>query len=131
MIVFQNVSKHYSSEQTALEDVDFEIPPGEFVSLAGRSGAGKSTVIKLLIGEEKPTRGRVFFGQYEVNKLTDNELPPFRRHIGVVFQDFRLLPMKNAFENVAFALEVVGRPQREINELVPQVLDMVGLGDKQ
>ncbi len=130
MIVFQGVSKHYTGHGVALEDVNFQIDPGEFVSLAGRSGAGKSTIIKLLIGEEKPSKGRVFFGQYEVNKLEDNELPAFRRHIGVVFQDFRLLPTKTAYENVAFALEVAGRPQREIAELVPQVLDMVGLGDK-
>jgi len=130
MIVFQGVTKLYSGGMSALEEVNFEINPGEFVSLAGRSGAGKSTVIKLLIGEEKPSRGRVYFGQYEVGKLEDNELPAFRRHIGVVFQDFRLLPMKTAYENVAFALEVAGRPQREITELVPQVLDMVGLGDK-
>jgi cell division transport system ATP-binding protein len=130
VIVFQGVSKHYTGHGVALEDVNFEIDPGEFVSLAGRSGAGKSTVIKLLIGEEKPSKGRVFFGQYEVNKLQDNELPAFRRHIGVVFQDFRLLPTKTAYENVAFALEVAGRPQHEIAELVPQVLDMVGLGDK-
>lgn len=130
MIVFQGISKHYQGHGVALEDISFEIDPGEFVSLAGRSGAGKSTIIKLLIGEEKPSKGRVFFGQYEVNKLQDNELPAFRRHIGVVFQDFRLLPTKTAYENVAFALEVAGRPSREIAELVPQVLDMVGLGDK-
>jgi cell division transport system ATP-binding protein len=130
VIVFQGVSKHYTGHGVALEDVNFEIDPGEFVSLAGRSGAGKSTIIKLLIGEERPSKGRVFFGQYEVNKLQDNELPAFRRHIGVVFQDFRLLPTKTAYENVAFALEVAGRPSREISELVPQVLDMVGLGDK-
>jgi len=130
MIAFQNVSKVYNSHSVALEDVDFEVGPGEFVSLVGKSGAGKSTVIRLLIGEEKPTKGRIFFGQYEVNKLYDKELPAFRRHIGVIFQDFRLLPTKNAYENVAFALEVSGRPQSEISELVPQVLDMVGLSDK-
>src|SRR5271155_1464783 len=130
MIVFQSVSRKFSSHAIALEEVNFEVDPGEFISLAGRSGAGKSTVIKLLIGEDRPTKGRVFFGQYEVSKLQDNELPAFRRHIGVVFQDFRLLPTKTAFENVAFALEVAGRPQREIAELVPQGLDMVGLGDK-
>lgn len=131
MIVFQGVSKHYGKQNdVALEDVSFQVDPGEFVSLAGRSGAGKSTVIKLLIGEDRPSKGRVFFGQYEVNRLEDGELPAFRRHIGVVFQDFRLLPTKNAYENVAFALEVAGRPQREIAELVPQVMDMVGLGDK-
>lgn len=130
MIAFQNVSKIYNSHSVALEDTNFQVNPGEFVTLVGRSGAGKSTVIRLLIGEEKPTRGRVFFGQYEVNKLKDNELPAFRRHVGVVFQDFRLLPTKSSYENVAFALEVAGRPQRDIDELVPQVLDMVGLGDK-
>jgi len=130
MIVFENVFKIYNSHSVALEDVSFQVDPGEFVSLAGRSGAGKSTVITLLIGEEKPTKGRVFFGQYVVNKLTDKELPAFRRHIGVVFQDFRLLVTKNAYENIAYALEVVGRSQSEISELVPQVLDMVGLGDK-
>jgi cell division transport system ATP-binding protein len=130
MIAFQNVSKIYNSHSTALEEVNFQINPGEFISLAGRSGAGKSTIIKLLIGEEKPSKGRVFFGQYEVNKLKAKELPAFRRHIGIVFQDFRLLPMKTAYENVAFALEVAGRSQREIKELVPQVLDMVGLADK-
>lgn len=130
MIAFQNVFKIYNSHSVALEDANFQVSPGEFVSFVGRSGAGKSTVIRLLIGEEKPSKGRVFFGQYEVNKLGDSELPAFRRHVGVVFQDFRLLPMKSAYENVAFALEVAGRPQREIVDLVPQVLDMVGLSDK-
>ncbi len=130
MIAFQSVFKLYNGGSAALEDINFRINPGEFVSLTGRSGAGKSTAIKLLIGEDKPTRGRIFFGQYEVNKLTDDELPPFRRHIGVVFQDFRLLPMKNAFENVAFAMEAAGQPQSEIKEMVPQVLEMVGLSDK-
>ncbi|HTY39584.1 MAG TPA: cell division ATP-binding protein FtsE [Candidatus Paceibacterota bacterium] len=130
MIAFQSVYKIYNSHSTALEDINFKVAPGEFLSLVGRSGAGKSTIIKLLIGEERPTRGRIFFGQYEVNKLRDSELPAFRRHIGIVFQDFRLLVAKNAYENVAFALEVGGRPSREIKELVPQVLDMVGLGDK-
>lgn len=130
MIAFQNVSKIYNSHSAALEDVSFKVNPSEFISVVGRSGAGKSTIIKLLIGEEKPTKGRIFFGQYEVNKLKDGELPTFRRHIGIVFQDFRLLASKNAYENIAFALEVAARPQSEIKELVPQVLDMVGLGDK-
>ncbi len=132
MIAFQSVSKVYNHHlnSVALEDVSFDVAPGEFVSLAGRSGAGKSTVIKLLIGEERPSKGRIYFNQYEVNKLRDDDLPAFRRHVGVVFQDFRLLPTKTAWENVAFAMEVAGRSQHEINELVPQVLDMVGLGDK-
>ncbi|MGC9610703.1 MAG: cell division ATP-binding protein FtsE [Minisyncoccia bacterium] len=130
MITFQNISKNYNRNVVALDKVNFKIQPNEFVSLVGRSGAGKSTVVKLLIGEEKPTKGQIFFGTYEVNKLKPSELPEFRRHIGVIFQDFRLLAKKTAFENVAFALEVEGRLEREINELVPQVLDMVGLKDK-
>lgn len=130
MIAFHNVSKIYNHHSVALEDIDFKINPGEFVCLVGRSGAGKSTLIKLLIGEEKPTRGRVMVGSYEVNKLKPNELPQLRRQVGIVFQDFKLLPTKNAYENVAFALEVEGRPQKEIDEFVPQVLDMVGLSEK-
>lgn len=127
MIAFQNVSKIYSEQSSALHDVTFKIEPHEFVSIVGRSGAGKSTIIKLLIAEERPTKGRVIFGSYEVNKLKMSMLPALRRHIGVIFQDFRLLPHRNAFENVAFALEVAGYPQVEIEELVPQALTMVGL----
>ncbi len=130
MINFQNVTKTYNHNAVALDKVSFKIQQNEFISLVGRSGAGKSTVVRLLIGEEKPSKGQIFFGSYEVNKLKSGALPEFRRHIGVIFQDFRLLAKKNAFENVAFALEVKGRPQKEINELVPQVLDMVGLKDK-
>jgi len=130
MIVFKNVHKYYQQngrKTAALDDINFKIQPNELVSIVGRSGAGKSTIIKLLTGEEKPSKGRVFFGSYEVNKLNPSELPEFRRHIGVVFQDFKLLKKKNAFENVAFVLEVEGYTQKEINELVPQVLDLVGL----
>jgi cell division transport system ATP-binding protein len=130
MIQFINVTKTYENKAVGIEDVNVSIKPGEFVSLVGRSGAGKSTFIKLLIGEERPTKGRILFGSYEVNKLPDNEFSQLRRQIGIVFQDFRLLPNKTAFENVAFALEVGGRPQSEIEEFVPQVLDMVGLSSK-
>jgi len=130
MIEFQNVSKVYNSHSVALENLNFSIKPNEFVSVVGRNGAGKSTIIKLLIGEEKPTKGRVLFGPYEVNKLNPEELPPLRRQIGIVFQDFRLLPNKTAYENVSFALEVEGRPQSEIEEFVPQVMDMVGLSHR-
>lgn len=133
MIVFKNVSKIYTQngrESRALEKISFKIQPNEFVSIVGRSGAGKSTIVRLLIGEDKPTKGQVFFGSYEVNKLKPRELPEFRRHIGVIFQDFRLLEQKSAFENVSFVLEVEGYSQQEINELVPQVLDLVGLKDK-
>lgn len=130
MIELHNVSKIYNHHSVALEDVTLKITPGEFVSLVGKSGAGKSTLIKLLIGEEKPTKGRIIVGNYEVNKLRPKELPYLRRQVGIVFQDFRLLPTKSAYENVAFVLEVEGRPQKEIEELVPQALDIVGLLDK-
>jgi len=130
MISFQNVSKVYNSHSIALQNINFAIQPNEFVSIVGRNGAGKSTIVKLLIGEEKPTKGRILFGPYEINKLKPQELPMVRRQIGIVFQDFRLLPTKNAYENIAFALEVEGRPQSEIEEFVPQVLDMVGLAHR-
>ncbi|MEE8131759.1 MAG: cell division ATP-binding protein FtsE [Candidatus Paceibacterota bacterium] len=124
------MSKIYNHHSVALEDVSFKIEPQEFISLVGRSGAGKSTVIKLLIGEEKPTKGRVIFGSYDVNKLKSKELPQLRRHIGVIFQDFRLLQNKTAYENIAFALEVAGRSRRDVTEFVPQALEMVGLKNK-
>lgn len=130
MIAFNNVSKSYNG-QPVLEDISFKINPGEFVCIIGKSGAGKSTIIKLLIGEEKPQKGRIIFGSHEVNKLKAYELPPLRRQIGIVFQDFKLLPTKTAYENVAFALEVEGRQQEDIEALVPQMLDLVGLADKQ
>lgn len=130
MIVFQNITKKYGENSIALEKVSFKIQPTEFVSIVGRSGAGKSTVLKLLIGEDRPSKGQIFFGSYEVNKLKSKDLPEFRRHIGIIFQDFRLLSKKTAFENIAFTLEVRGCSQREINETVPQILDMVGLKDK-
>lgn len=129
MIAFNNVSKSYNG-QPVLEDISFKVGPGEFLSIIGKSGAGKSTIIRLLIGEEKPQKGRVIFGPHEVNKMKPDELPPLRRKIGIVFQDFKLLPTKTAYENVAFALEVEGRQQEEIEELVPQMLDLVGLADK-
>ena len=130
MIAFNNVTKLYNGN-TVLEDITFKISPGEFVSIVGKSGAGKSTIVRLLIGEERPSKGRIFFGSSEVNKLGPKELPPLRRQMGIIFQDFKLLPRKTAYENVAFALEVEGRVQTEIEELVPQVLDIVGLYDQQ
>lgn len=133
MIIFQNVSKVYPNNghsSVALEEATFSINPKEFVSLVGRSGAGKSTIVKLLIGEEKPSKGRIIFGSYDVNKLKHTELPRLRRHIGVIFQDFKLLPNKTAYENIAFALEASNRPHSDIKEFVPQALEMVGLKDK-
>lgn len=113
-----------------MENVSFKVRPNEFVSLVGESGAGKSTVVRLLTGEQEPSEGQVFFGSFEVNELESDELPALRRNIGVVFQDFRLLSQKTAFENIAFVLEVEGYSQKEIDELVPQVLELVGLKDK-
>jgi len=130
MISFQNVSKQYNSDDPALLDATFKVEPKEFVSIVGRSGAGKSTLIKLLIAEEQPSKGRVIFGHYDIGKLKPTELPKVRRHMGVVFQDFKLLPTKNAYENIAFALEVAGRKHSEIDDLVTEALDLVGLGDR-
>jgi len=133
VIIFQNVSKIYkinSHETSALDDATFHIKAKEFVSLVGKSGAGKSTIVKLLIGEDTPTKGKVVVGSYNVNKLKANELPFLRRKIGVIFQDFRLLANKTAYENVAFAMEASGRNLKEIEEFVPQALDMVGLKHK-
>ena len=134
MIHFNGVSKIYNHNAVVLDDVTFKIEPGEFVAIVGPSGAGKSTIIKMAIGEERPTKGRVLLANgkrtYEVNKLRSHELPTLRRHVGIIFQDFRLLPTKTAHENVAFAMEVEGKSQDEIFELVPQMLDMVGLSEK-
>jgi len=130
MIVFKNVSKIYPHNSVALKNASFEIDPGEFVSLVGRSGAGKSTILKLLIAEEKPTNGKIFFDKEDVGELKSHEISRLRRRIGVVFQDFKLLPSKNVLENVAFALEVAGASTQQIQEDVPQVLELVGLGAK-
>jgi cell division transport system ATP-binding protein len=130
MIFFDNVSKVYSPTSVALEDVSFTIKPNEFVSLVGQSGAGKSTLLKLLLAEEKPSNGKVFFESFDVHAMSRQELPEVRRRIGVVFQDYRLLPTKTAYENIAFALEAAGRSDEEIEHDVPQSLELVGLGDK-
>ncbi len=130
MIRFQKVTKKYPPSTTALDNVSFEIGAGEFIAIVGRSGAGKSTILKILTGEEKPTEGRVFFGDDEVSVMKPAELPYLRRKIGVVFQDFKLLPTKTAYENAAFALEVLGEEDAKILQDVPQVLRLVGLEDK-
>jgi cell division transport system ATP-binding protein len=130
MIYFDNVSKIYSQDSIALEGVTFAIEPKEFVSIVGQSGAGKSTVIKLLLAEERPSNGKVFFESLDVHSLSGSEIPYVRRKIGTVFQDFRLLPQKTAYENIAFALEAAGKEDAEIAADVPHVLDLVGLSDK-
>ncbi len=130
MIYFKNVSKIYPPHSVALQDVTISIKPNEFVSLVGRSGAGKSTLIKLLIGEERPTMGEVVVGDVSINTLRDEDMPYLRRRIGTVFQDFKLISSKTAYENVAFAMEAAGKSEEEIAEDVPEVLEIVGLADK-
>ena len=114
----------------ALENVNLIIKPKEFVSIVGSSGAGKSTLLRLLIGEEMPTMGEIIVGDVSISSLGQRELPYLRRKIGTVFQDYKLLPMKTAYENIAFAMEVAGKDEIEIKEDVPQVLSLVGLEDK-
>ncbi len=130
MIIFDKVSKVYPDNSVALESVSFTIEPKEFVSIVGQSGAGKTTLIKMFLGEEKPTEGSVFFESTDIHKLSKTEINHFRRKIGVVFQDFRLLSKKNIYENIAFAMEASGRSDEEIEADVPHVLDLVDLGKK-
>lgn len=130
MIRFENVSKKYDDSGTAIYDVNFHIHEGEFVSIVGQSGAGKSTLLKMIFAEEKPTTGHIYIRGRDITMLKENRLPILRRHIGVVFQDFKLLDKKTVFENVAFAMEVSGKSDAEIATDVPQVLDIVGLLEK-
>jgi len=127
MIECKNVSKVYAGEVPALENVSFKIEDKEFVSIIGSSGAGKSTLIKLMHAEEKPTSGEVWFDEDDIVEYEKKQIFQHRRDVGVVFQDFKLLPKKNVFENVAFAMEVSGRTDEEVNEDVPKVLKIVGL----
>lgn len=130
MIHFDNVTKHYEPTLAVLKGVTLRIKPGEFVSLVGVSGTGKTTLVKMLIAEERPTRGRIKVGGWDITGIKPGEVPHLRRQIGVVFQDFKLLRHKTVFENVAFALEVVNAPAAKIKTIVPQVLKIVGLEGK-
>ena len=124
------MTKNYSGGHVALQDITVKIQKGEFVFIVGPSGAGKSTFIKLLIREEMPTKGQIFFNGKNITRMRHSQVPFLRRRIGVVFQDFRLLPQKTVYENVAFAMEVIEAPFREIKKRVPKVLEMVGLSHK-
>ncbi|MFN2593639.1 MAG: cell division ATP-binding protein FtsE [Actinomycetota bacterium] len=130
MIRTLNISKEYKGGISALEDVTIEIEKGEFVFLVGPSGSGKSTFLKLLTKEEEPTKGDVFVAGKNLNSLPRWRVPYLRRNVGCVFQDFKLLPNKTVFENVAFGLEVIGRPRSVVHRQVPQILELVGLGEK-
>lgn len=130
MIKLRNVSKTYHPNIQSLRDVSLDIEQGEFVSIVGQSGAGKTTLAKLLIAEERPTRGKIEIGGWDITNIRTREVPFLRRQIGIVFQDFKLLPKKTVHENVAFALEVAGESGRRIRDIVPQVLKIVGLDEK-
>ncbi len=130
MIYFDNISKIYSEGRFALENVSFSIAPGEFVSIVGHSGAGKTTLLRMLLAEERPSEGSVFFESTDINSLDKRLLNNYRRRIGSIFQDLRLLPYKTAYENIAFAMEVAGKSDDEIESDVPYVLDLVNLEDK-
>src|SRR3989344_5582388 len=118
-IIFDNVSKKYSDNYVALDKVSFAISPNEFVSIVGPSGAGKTTLLKMLLAEEKPTEGKVTLHNIDIHTLSGQDINFVRRKIGAVFQDFRLLPQKNVYENIAFAMEAAGRPDEEIESDVP------------
>lgn len=130
MIYFNKVTKVYSDISTALDGVSFRVAPKEFLSIVGHSGAGKTTLLKLILAEEKPTSGQVLFGSSDIHSLKRHRLHEYRRKIGSIFQDFRLLPHKTAYENIAFAMEVAGRTDEDIAADVPYVLELVDLGDK-
>lgn len=131
MIYFDKVSKLYNDGRSAaIQEVTFQIDPKEFVSIVGHSGAGKTTLLKMIIAEDSPTHGKVFFESLDIHRIPRSKLPQYRRKIGTVFQDFKLLPNKTAYENIAFAMEANGRTDEEIAENVPQALSLVDLSDK-
>jgi len=130
VIIFDNVSKKYNEDCIALDKVSFVVNPNEFVSIVGPSGAGKTTLLKMLLAEDKPTEGKVSFFDTDIHTLSGEEINLVRRKIGAVFQDFRLLPNKTVYENIAFAMEAAGRPDEEIESDVPHVLELVDLGNK-
>ncbi len=130
MITLTGVSKHYPKSSQALNDVHLNIDAGEFVSVVGVSGSGKTTLVKLLIAEEKPSKGKIEIGGWDITSIHSGDIPELRRQIGVIFQDFKLLPRKTVAENVAFALQVAGESIDRIKTVVPRVLEIVGLAQK-
>ncbi len=130
MIKLQGVTKLYTATSVALRDISINIGAGEFVSIIGQSGSGKTTLAKLLIAEERPTKGHIQIGDWDLTNITSNEVPYLRRQIGMIFQDYKLLPKKTIYENVAFALEVAGENSNRIHQVIPQLLEIVGLSKK-
>ena len=130
MIKFDKVTKIYPPNTTVLENISFEIKEGEFVSIVGKSGAGKTTLIRLLLGLEEPTSGEIFVDNININKINSTKLQKVRRRIGVAYQDYRLLPTKTVYENIAYIMAVRGRDDREITKEVSRVLEITGLADK-
>ena len=130
MIRLDHVSKSYEVGKPALEDVTIHIDPGEFVFIVGDSGSGKSTLIRLLLKELEPTKGKIYINGQDLKKVTHKKVPMYRRNVGVVFQNFRLLPDRNVYENVAFAMKVVESSNRDIKKKVPNILSLVGLAAK-
>lgn len=130
MIYFDKVTKLYSDKSIGLSDVTFSVESKEFISIVGHSGAGKTTLLKMLLAEERPTSGTISFESTNINKLKRKHMTAYRRRIGAIFQDFRLLPNKTAYENIAFAMEAAGRSDEEIEADVPHVLELVDLHDK-
>lgn len=130
MIRFKNVSKIYQPDIVGVKEISLHVQPGEFISIVGQSGTGKSTLAKLLFAEERPTHGTIEIGGWDITKILDKDIPTLRRQIGVVFQDFKLLQKKTVYENIAFALQVADIPPSRIREVVPRVLKIVGLDDK-
>jgi len=130
MIKFDKVTKIYGDDSVALDEVTLSIKPKEFISIVGHSGAGKTTLIKMILAEERPTRGTVFFESNDIHGMKKRDFPKYRRRIGTVFQDFRLIPNKTVFENIAFAMEAAERPDEDIEADVPHVLELVDLVPK-
>jgi len=130
MIRFYNVTKSYTKSGQALNRINLHIKPGEFVSIVGQSGTGKTTMVKTLIGEERVDEGKIVIGGWDITNISQREIPVLRRQIGVIFQDFKLLPKKTLFENVAFAMQVCGGKRSKIYNIVPHVMKIVGLGQK-
>lgn len=130
MVTLEHVTKIYQKDSIGLEDVTIEINAGEFVSIVGQSGSGKTTLAKLIIAEERPDKGKIIIGGWDITHIKHHEVPDLRRQIGVVFQDFKLLPRKTLYENVAFALQVSGEATKRISTVVPQLLKIVGLEQK-